>query len=147
MSTVSTDANNPTCLASCSSKFTILGNLVGLAVIAEVTSGGDPFINLASFQASVWDDQCGYMANNLFATTILNQTIDKGDAPLTLTYSTHPALKGCLETITVSYQLGVNIVSQPSWIAYDQVTGQFTVSPPIDADINKTFTVTITASA
>jgi hypothetical protein len=31
-----------------------------------------PFIDLASKQISVWDDQCGYIADNLFATTIPN---------------------------------------------------------------------------
>ncbi len=64
--TVSTNIVNATCLASCSSKFTILGNFVGLAVIPQI-NGSNPFINLASYQASVWDDQCGYIAKNLFA--------------------------------------------------------------------------------
>lgn len=64
-----------------------------------------------------------------------------------LTFITKTAVNGCSELITITYKLGLNTVSKPSWIAYDQVAKKFTVSPPITADINKTYTVTISVSA
>jgi hypothetical protein len=33
-------------------------------------NGPDPFINLASNQASVWDDECGYIDGNHFSVGI-----------------------------------------------------------------------------